>query len=93
MNEGGCLTLKTFKDGQNVVLSVGDEGSGILAENIKMLGKPFFSTKDNGTGLGLASCYNIATRHNAIIDIDTSPSGATFFVRFNCGELTEMNVK
>ncbi len=84
MKEGGCLTLRTFKDRQHVILSVKDEGSGILSENLDMIGKPFFSTKDNGTGLGLASCYNIATRHNAVIDFDTSPRGTTFFIQFNC---------
>ncbi|MHB8127146.1 MAG: ATP-binding protein [Desulfitobacteriaceae bacterium] len=82
MKAGGCLTLKTFKDGQNVVLSVKDEGIGIPIENLDKLGKPFFSTKDNGTGLGLATSYNIATRHNAKINIDTGLNGTTFFITF-----------
>ncbi len=84
MKEGGCLMVRTFKDGQEVVLSIKDEGTGIPIENLDKLGKPFFSTKDNGTGLGLASCYNIATRHKAVINIDTSPRGTTFFIRFKC---------
>jgi two-component system, sporulation sensor kinase E len=46
------------------------------------MGTPFFTTKDNGTGLGLAVCYSIAERHKARIDIDTGPEGTTFFVRF-----------
>ena len=83
MKADGCLTLKTYKDGQNVVLSVQDEGIGIPVKNLDMLGKPFFTTKDNGTGLGLATCYNIATRHNAKIDIDTGLNGTTFFVTFS----------
>ncbi len=83
MKADGCLTLKTYKDGQNVVLSVRDEGIGIPIENLDMLGKPFFTTKDNGTGLGLANCYNIATRHKAKIDINTGLNGTTFFVTFN----------
>jgi len=84
MQAGGCLTLKTYQEDQIVVLSVGDEGTGIPGDMLSMLGKPFFSTKDNGIGLGLAGCYNIAARHNAVIDIDTSPSGTTFFIRFAC---------
>ncbi len=83
MKDGGYLTVRTFKDGQDVVLSVKDEGTGIPIENLDKLGKPFFSTKDDGTGLGLASCYNIATRHKAVINFDTSPRGTTFFIRFN----------
>ncbi|WP_425800471.1 PocR ligand-binding domain-containing protein [Desulfitobacterium sp. Sab5] len=88
MKKGGCITLKTFREGQYVVLSVKDEGIGIPIENLDKLGKPFFSTKDNGTGLGLANCYNIATRHNAIIDINTSPGGTAFFIRFPCEEIS-----
>jgi signal transduction histidine kinase len=84
MQAYGCLSLRTFQDGQNVVLSIKDEGTGITIENLKMLGKPFFTTKDNGTGLGLATSYNIAARHNAKIDIDTGPRGTTFFIRFTC---------
>lgn len=82
MRVGGRLTLKTFEDGSDLILSVEDEGIGIPSENIAMIGKPFFSTKDCGTGLGLAVCYNIATRHNAIIDINTSLNGTTFIIRF-----------
>ena len=35
------------------------------------------------TGLGLVVCYEIATRHNAKIDIEAGPTGATFYVRFS----------
>jgi len=49
------------------------------------MGIPFFTTKDYGTGLGLAVCYKIAARHNAVIDIQTSPAGTTFFIRFGSG--------
>lgn len=82
MPNGGKLTIKTFMDDEEVVLAVKDEGSGINSEVLKKIGTPFFTTKENGTGLGLATCYSITARHNAVIDIDTSPSGTTFFVRF-----------
>ena len=82
MSVGGRLTIKTFDDASDLILSVEDEGIGIAPENISMIGKPFFSTKDCGTGLGLAVCYNIATRHNAIIDINTSSNGTSFVIRF-----------
>jgi len=82
MQVGGRLTLKTFEDASDLILSVKDEGIGIPTEYITMIGKPFFSTKDSGTGLGLAVCYNIATRHNAKIDINTSSKGSSFVVRF-----------
>lgn len=83
MPEGGTLTVKTFKDGEQVVLAVKDQGPGIKPEVIKKLGTPFVTTKENGTGLGLAVCYGIANRHNATIDVETGPAGTTFNVRFS----------
>jgi len=78
----GNLTIRTLTDGQEVVLSVQDQGSGIEPDVLEKIGTPFFTTKDQGTGLGLAVCYSIAARHNAVINIETSPAGTTFLVRF-----------
>jgi len=82
MSGSGTLTIRTSMDGEEVVLAVQDEGGGIKAENLEKVGTPFFTTKENGTGLGLATCYSITARHNAKIDIDTGLSGTTFIVRF-----------
>ena len=82
MSGSGKLTIKTFMDGEEAVLAVEDEGSGIKTEDLEKIGTPFFTTKENGTGLGLPTCYSIAARHNAVIHIDTGLSGTTFFVQF-----------
>lgn len=82
MSPGGKITIKTFIENGEIVLTVQDEGKGIPSEIFDKIGTPFVTTKDNGTGLGLATCYNIANRYNAKIDIDTSPDGTTFCVRF-----------
>ena len=50
MLPGGRITIKTFKDGQNVVLAVQDEGNGIERDVLEKLGTPFYTTKDSGTG-------------------------------------------
>lgn len=82
MGKGGGLSIKTlFKDNQ-VILAIQDEGTGIEPEIIERLGTPFLTTKETGTGLGLAVCYGIAERHNAIITMESSPKGTTFFVKF-----------
>jgi PAS domain S-box-containing protein len=83
MPSQGCVTLKTFIKDKHVVLAVQDHGHGIDHELLDKLGTPFFTTKEQGTGLGLAVCYRIATRHNAKISIETSSSGSTFYVRFS----------
>ncbi len=84
MNTGKVLTISTYKEGQNcVVLAVRDQGKGIRPEVLEKLGTPFYTTKDNGTGLGLGVCYAIAARHNAKIEIQTGSEGTTFFVKFN----------
>lgn len=79
---GGRIFIRTFIDGAEVVLSVEDQGPGINPELIENLGVPFFTTKEHGTGLGLAVCYGIAMRHKATIDVKTDPTGTTFLVRF-----------
>lgn len=82
MPSGKSLTIRTFLKGTNVVLSIQDQGKGIDLETLNKLGTPFFTTKENGTGLGLAVCFGIASRHNARIDIETKASGTIFSVRF-----------
>lgn len=82
MDKDGCLKIRTFMDGQNIVLSVRDEGKGISTEHLSKLGTPFFTTKESGTGLGLPMCYSIADRHNAKIEVKTGLNGTTFLVRF-----------
>lgn len=82
MPSRGNLTIRTFIGGEAVVLAVQDQGTGIPPDLLDKLGTPFLSTKENGTGLGLAVCYSIAARHKAIIKIDTSPAGTIFFIRF-----------
>lgn len=82
MPPGGNLIIRTYTEGNEVVFSVQDEGKGISTDVLEKIGTPFFTTKDNGTGLGLAVCYSIATRHKATISVDTGPRGSIFFVRF-----------
>lgn len=79
---GGCLKIKTHIEDNEVILSVQDSGSGIPEGVIDKIGTPFFTTKENGTGLGLATCYSIALRHNAKINFNTGPDGTTFYVKF-----------
>ncbi|WP_418790290.1 PAS domain S-box protein [Phosphitispora sp. TUW77] len=84
--QGGRVTIKTYMDEGNVVFAVHDQGNGIKPEFTDKIGTPFFTTKEEGTGLGLPVCYSIAERHNAWINFDTGPKGTTFFVYFKAVE-------
>jgi signal transduction histidine kinase len=82
MQPGGILSLRTFRTDDEVILEVQDQGSGIDSDVLEKLGNPFFTTKENGTGLGLAVCFRIAEKHKARISIKTSSDGTTFDVHF-----------
>lgn len=82
MQERGYLTIKSYLQGNWIVLAIADQGCGIPQENINKVGTPFFTTKDKGTGLGLATCYKIAETHNAEVRIDSGPTGTTFSILF-----------
>ncbi len=82
MSPNGTLTIKTYVEGENVVLEIQDQGCGIKEEFLEKIGTPFFSTKSHGTGLGLSICHGVAARHNAEIKVNTSKQGTTFMVIF-----------
>nr|WP_315990563.1 ATP-binding protein [Desulforamulus aquiferis] len=82
MTSGKKLFLSTYREGEQIILAVRDQGEGINPSLIDKLGTPFITTKDSGVGLGLATCYSIASRHNAAITCETSSSGTTFYVHF-----------
>jgi len=83
MLPGGNLLIRTQLQGNQIILMVQDEGAGIAPELLEKIGTPFFTTKDTGTGLGLAVCYSIATRHHATIEVESSSSGTAFYVKFS----------
>ncbi len=83
-DEKGEITIRTGTDGQNVVIEVEDTGCGIPEEIRTRIFDPFFTTKDvgQGTGQGLAICYNVVVnKHHGSIDVLSTPGvGSTFRV-------------
>jgi len=82
MDPGTTLTIRTLMKEDEVMLEISDQGKGIDPKMIENLGLPFMTTKENGTGLGLAVCYSIAARHNARITVNSGLSGTTFYISF-----------
>jgi len=92
MSPGGNMKIRTFMTKEEIVLAVQDDGQGIPPKVFEKIGTPFFTTKEDGTGLGLAVCYSIAAKHNAKIDIETSDKGTTFYVCFNVSHCSTPNI-
>jgi PAS domain S-box-containing protein len=65
--------------GDYVEIRIRDEGIGILPENIPKIFDPYFTTKDKGTGLGLATSYSILTNHGGVILVDSTVGVGTTF--------------
>lgn len=82
MKHSGVVTIRTYIENNQIMVSVKDTGLGIPAELMDKLGTPFMTTKEQGTGLGLAVCYRVAQRHEARIDVTTGLAGTTFTITF-----------
>jgi len=82
MSDGGTLTVKTFIENGYLVLKVKDTGCGIERKNLKNVFDPFYTTKSNGTGLGLFIVHNIVTKNNGKIYLQsTEGKGTTVTVK------------
>jgi CheY-like chemotaxis protein len=83
MPQGGTITLRSRRDGNDVVFEIADTGTGMSEEVRSRCLEPFFSTKgDKGTGLGLSMVFGIIKRHNGIFDIESVPGhGTTMRIR------------
>jgi two-component system, NtrC family, sensor kinase len=75
----GELTVRVLGDSDEAQIEVGDTGVGIPPEVLPQIFDPFFSTKDNGVGLGLAVVYGIVERHGGQIEVDSQVGQGTLF--------------
>ncbi len=75
----GAGELSALPGGDYVLIAVHDEGAGISAEHLGRIFDPYFTTKPDGTGLGLASAHSIVQRHGGHISVESAPSRGTTF--------------
>jgi len=75
--EAGSALLP--KGGRFVRISIKDSGSGIAESNIQKIFDPYFTTKEKGTGLGLATSYSIVKNHGGMIEVASEPNGGSVF--------------
>jgi PAS domain S-box-containing protein len=83
MPDGGTLTVRTSRDGGDCRLEIGDSGVGIPPELRDRIFNLYFTTKQNGSGIGLATTFRVVQLHGGTIDFESQPGkGTTFRLRF-----------
>jgi histidine kinase len=84
-NGAGTLSIKSFQQDDQVVVTISDTGLGIPESLRERIFEPFFTTKEvgKGTGLGLSISYGIVRDYDGSIDFETEEGiGTTFRVSF-----------
>jgi len=76
--QGGNITLKVqVTNNEMINICIIDDGVRIDEEQIPKLGDPFFSTKENGTGLGLMVSFRIIENHGGTVEISSQLTKGT----------------
>lgn len=104
MASGGTIEIKTnvitinneinnLSPGNYLEIAIQDQGCGISNENIDKIFTPFFTTKPDGNGLGLASSFSIITKHNGTITLSSVfGTGATFKIYLPVSKIINKNI-
>jgi len=81
--DGGTISIRHYIAQENLVVSIADTGIGIPKDKLAMLGTPFFTSKEAGTGLGLTQVYSTMHEHQAKIEVQSEVGlGTVFTIRF-----------
>ncbi len=70
----GKITISIEEKDSMCYITIEDSGPGMDSENIDKIFEPLFTTKQHGTGLGLATVKNIVEMHNGTIDVELNPT-------------------
>ncbi|MFB9887588.1 sensor histidine kinase [Balneatrix alpica] len=71
--EGCALCIRALRQGEEVVIQVEDNGPGIASEHLPRVLEPFYTTKPQGTGLGLAVVQAVAKAHGGRFELSSAP--------------------
>lgn len=84
MDEGsGILDIRIKNEPGKYLVSITDNGTGISEENLNKIFEPYYTSKRNGMGLGLASTLNIIQSHQAFVEVRSTPgTGTSFLISF-----------
>jgi signal transduction histidine kinase len=81
IKEKGKIKIVTKQEGNNIVITISDNGCGIEKEHLSKIFDPFFTTKEvgKGTGLGMNISYNIIKEHKGTINVKSKVGNGTTF--------------
>ncbi|HEX8701575.1 MAG TPA: ATP-binding protein [Myxococcaceae bacterium] len=83
IEERGVISIRTWRDGDEVAVEISDTGKGMTPETLAKLATPFFTTKREGMGLGLYTSYGIISSLKGRIEVRSEPGqGTAFTIRF-----------
>jgi len=80
MPEGGRLRVVLEEDKKSAILRIADEGTGIPEEILDKIFDLYFTTKSEGSGIGLAMTYRILQLHHGSVEVQSKPGRGTEFV-------------
>ena len=79
---GGTLTVDVSEQKKKIVIKVSDSGVGMTTEELSRLGKPYYSTKEKGTGLGMLMVYSSINKLRGYIEVESEKGKGTTFSIF-----------
>jgi signal transduction histidine kinase len=87
MPKGGVIRLETtVEHGTSVRVIIADEGTGISAEDLDKIFRLYYTTRPDGSGIGLSLVYRILQLHDGSIEVSSEEGrGTTFTVRLPIG--------
>ena len=77
--KGGILSIEVSEHNRNILISIKDTGNGMTAEEVSNIGKPYYSTKVEGTGLGMLMVHSIIHKLKAQIKVESEKGKGTTF--------------
>jgi len=79
MPDGGKLTVRSMLRGSDIIVQFEDTGTGIPREDLLKIFDPFYTTKEKGTGLGLAVSYNIIKKMSGTLTVESEAGKGSLF--------------
>lgn len=89
--KSGTVRVVSAFGGDEVTISVIDDGPGIPDELRQRIFEPFYTTKDKGTGLGLVVVKKVAEAHGGYVEVDSSPRGTRFTLHLPVSPVEHVN--